>query len=455
MVLPGGGGGGLGPGPVIVTPDPGLLEADPGVMTAAASTFNSAAHQVYSVATATADAAGKLAAGWTGKGVQGFKAASSDTNWYSSSAADGLIGASLALSALARSITAAQALARTAMTLAEQTTQGSAALDTAYANSQARAVSALPSTATSAQVAQAMAPTAGQVSDADMLSLDATRAVTMMNEANTQARTAWRAAASAFDAVTAQSPSVQLAALGVRVKNMSSSMDSAAVDAILLMTAGAAYGAIPAGAYDEDDEVSPAILAEEQADPALAADIEDDAKLTVDGVPMDAAVAADIEGGGTVGWTDAEIAALTATTDDPVAADLITRLAGTTDDPDRLARMIDPALGSDPAQGGSFSQSEYQTAMRIELERGVVLTRATEQSGVDWVDENGTTYDAVGNFPSRFFDQQWPNLQRRIMDHMIYSEYVPVDVSQFTAEQIAQVQRFIGPLGPQVFLVGN
>jgi uncharacterized protein YukE len=98
MILPGGGGGGLGPGPVIVTPDPGLLEADPGVMTAAASTFGSAAHQLNSVATATSDAAGKLAAGWTGKGVQGFKYASSDTNWYSSSAADGLIGASMALS---------------------------------------------------------------------------------------------------------------------------------------------------------------------------------------------------------------------------------------------------------------------------------------------------------------------------------------------------------------------
>jgi uncharacterized protein YukE len=453
MVLPGGGGG-LGPGPVIVAPDPGLLEADPGVMTAAASTFGSAAHQVNSVATATSNAAGKLAAGWTGKGVQGFKDASSDTNWYSSSAADGLIGASMALSALARSITAAQALARAAMTLADQTTQASAALDSAYANSQASAIAALPRTATSAQIEQATAPTAGQLADADALSADAARAVAMMNQANTQARVAWRAAASAFDAVTAQSPSVQLAALSVRVKNVGSSMDSAAIDGILLMTAGAAYGAIPAGAYDEDDDVSPEVLAEEQANPALAADIEEESGMTVDGVRMDAAVAADIEGGGTIAWSDAEIAALTATTDDPVAADLITQLAATTDDPDKLAKLIDPALGQDPAVG-KFRPTEYQTAMRIELERGVVLTRASEQSGVDWVDENGTTYDAVGNFKSEFFDQEWPSLQRRIIGHMAYSEYVPVDVSQFTPQQVAEVQRFIEPLGPRVFLVGS
>jgi uncharacterized protein YukE len=454
MLLPEGGGGGLGPGPVIVTPDPGLLEADPGVMTAAASTFGSAAHQLNSVATATSNAAGKLAAGWAGKGVQGFKDASSDTNWYSSSAADGLIGASLALSALARSITAAQALARTAMALADQTTQGSAALDSAYANSQASAVAALSASATSAQVERAMAPTAGQLADADVLSTDATRAAAMMNEANTQARVAWRAAASAFDAVTAQSPSVQLAALGVRVKNVGASMDSAAIDGILLMTAGAAYGAIPAGAYDEDDDVSPEILAQEQANPALAADIEEESGMTVDGVRMDAAIAADVEGGGAVAWSDAEIAALTATTDDPVAADLITQLAATTDDPDKLAKLIDPALGEDPTTG-KFRPNEYQTAMRIELDRGVVLTRATGQSGVDWVDEDGTTYDAVGPVPERFFEQQWENLQERITGHINKSYFVPVDVAGLTPGQVATVQRFIAPLGPRVFLVGG
>jgi hypothetical protein len=77
------------------------------------------------------------------------------------------------------------------------------------------------------------------------------------------------------------------------------------------------------------------------------------------------------------------------------------------------------------------------------------------QSGVDWTDLEGHTYDAVGNFPSKYFDRQWPNLQERIINHMAYSDYVPVDVSQFTPAQIAQVEHFIEPLGPQVFLVGR
>jgi hypothetical protein len=454
-MLPGGGGG-LGPGPVLVTPDPELLAADPGAMTAASSTFGSAAHQVYSVATATSDAAGKLAAGWTGMGVQGFKAATSNTNWYSSSAADGLMGASLALAALARSIAAAQVLARAAMALADQTTQASAALDSAYASSQASATAALPATATAAQAERAMAPTAGQLADAEALSGDAARAVAMMNQANEQARLAWRAAASGFDAVTAQAPSVQLAALGIRVKNLGASMDSAAIDGILLMTSGVAYGAvIGGGGDDEGEDLSPGMLAAaEAADPALAADLEDEEKMVVDGVPMDGAIAADIEGNGTAAWTDAEVAALSPASGDPVTAGLISRVAATTDDPELLARLISPSLGEDPAHGGEFSESEYQTALRVELERGVVLIRS-QHPGLDWETADGTTYDGVGNFKGQYLSSQWGNFTRVIAEHAAYADYVPVDVSQFSPEQIDMVQQYIKQFGSRVFLVGQ
>jgi len=110
------------------------------------------------------------------------------------------------------------------------------------------------------------------------------------------------------------------------------------------------------------------------------------------------------------------------------------------------------SLGTDPATG-AFRQSEYETALRIEEARGVTLTRSADPS-IDWVDQYGNTYDAVGNFSSKYFDQQWPNLQARILDHMDKADFVPVDVSGFTPEQIAQVQQFIEPLGPSVFIVG-
>jgi len=109
-------------------------------------------------------------------------------------------------------------------------------------------------------------------------------------------------------------------------------------------------------------------------------------------------------------------------------------------------------LGVDPATG-AFRPGEYQTALRIQRERGVVLSRSSDP-GVDWVDADGNTYDAVGNFSAKHFDQQWPNLQSRILDHMTKADYVPVDVSGFTPRQIEQVQQFIGPLGPSVFIVG-
>jgi hypothetical protein len=170
-------------------------------------------------------------------------------------------------------------------------------------------------------------PRAMTLAHADMLSADASRAVAMMNQANNEARTAWQVSASAFDAVTAQSPSMQLAALKIRVKNMGASLDSAGIEAIMLMTSGMAYGSVPGGGdEDDDDDLSPEMLSElERGTPMLAADIEDEEKMTVDGVAMDGAIAADIEGNGTAAWTDAEIAALSPATGDPVTGGLISR----------------------------------------------------------------------------------------------------------------------------------
>jgi hypothetical protein len=73
----------------------------------------------------------------------------------------------------------------------------------------------------------------------------------------------------------------------------------------------------------------------------------------------------------------------------------------------------------------------------------------------DWIGSDGKTYDAVGNFPAKYFDQQWEQLQRRIDQHLNKADYVPVDVSQFTPAQVARVREFVEPLGQRVFIVGG
>ncbi|MBF8185536.1 PrsW family intramembrane metalloprotease [Nonomuraea sp. K274] len=110
-------------------------------------------------------------------------------------------------------------------------------------------------------------------------------------------------------------------------------------------------------------------------------------------------------------------------------------------------------LGQDPATG-TFRQSEMETAQRVEQQLGITLTRS-KHVGADWVDRKGATYDAVGNFPGQYFDQQWPRLQQAIKEHLQKVDYVPVDVSKFAPEQVAKVREFIQKLGPRVFLVGE
>ncbi|MEH1163921.1 WXG100 family type VII secretion target [Micromonospora sp. CPCC 205539] len=113
-------------------------------------------------------------------------------------------------------------------------------------------------------------------------------------------------------------------------------------------------------------------------------------------------------------------------------------------------------LGMDPATG-RFRPGEAETAVRLEQERGVRLSRAPGDSSADWVDDAGRTYDAVGNFPRQFFDRQWPQLQYQIERHLDKADLVPVDVSRFSPEQVARIEQFITDrnLGPRVFIVGK
>jgi hypothetical protein len=113
-------------------------------------------------------------------------------------------------------------------------------------------------------------------------------------------------------------------------------------------------------------------------------------------------------------------------------------------------------LGMDPATG-KFRPTEAETAVRIEQERGVTLTRAPADSRADWIDEAGRSYDAVGNFPPQFFDQQWPQFSFQMERHLEKADFVPVDVARFNPDQIARIERFITErgLGPRVFILGR
>jgi uncharacterized protein YukE len=113
-------------------------------------------------------------------------------------------------------------------------------------------------------------------------------------------------------------------------------------------------------------------------------------------------------------------------------------------------------LGMDPATK-RFRPGEAKTAVRIETERGVTLTRAPDGHSADWIDDAGKSYDAVGNFPPQFFDRQWPRLSEQIVLHLNKADYVPVDASTFTPEQLARIDQFIVEKGlaPRVFVVGR
>ena len=121
----------------------------------------------------------------------------------------------------------------------------------------------------------------------------------------------------------------------------------------------------------------------------------------------------------------------------------------------RSGSWVDTAIGG----VARFRPGEAQTAVRIEQALGITLRRAPKGSSYDWLDDAGHTYDAVGNFPSQFFDKQWQRgrFQDQIIRHIGKADFVPIDVSQFTPAQVNQIEAFVkdNHLAPAVFLVGN
>ncbi|MCX3063059.1 RICIN domain-containing protein [Streptomyces beihaiensis] len=121
------------------------------------------------------------------------------------------------------------------------------------------------------------------------------------------------------------------------------------------------------------------------------------------------------------------------------------------------------SLGVDPAKGMKFNSGEMQSAIRVETERGVTLER--DPSGdLEWYDQKGRGYDAVGNSPSKYL--KVPQLMNAIKGHLLKTEksgrfvsFVPVDVFTYTAEQISEIKTAVKGL-PQadqarIFYVGD
>ena len=110
----------------------------------------------------------------------------------------------------------------------------------------------------------------------------------------------------------------------------------------------------------------------------------------------------------------------------------------------------------DPATG-RYRPNESVTAVRIEVELGVRLTRAAPGCRADWIDRGGRSYDAVGPFAAHRFERQWARFSQQIVLHLKKADLVPVDVSQFTADQVAKVEKFVTEQGlaPRVFILGR
>jgi RHS repeat-associated protein len=113
----------------------------------------------------------------------------------------------------------------------------------------------------------------------------------------------------------------------------------------------------------------------------------------------------------------------------------------------------DQSLGCDPAHGGAFNPDEYQTALRVQQERGVWLTRSSDPA-LEWEDLAGNTYDAMGPIPQQYFDQELSNIEAQLATHLDKATYIPFDVTGLTPVQISVVQQLIAGYGPGVFIVG-
>lgn len=207
--------GALGPGLVTVTRDPSLVGLDTGAMQAAAAAYASAAQKLAGVSgqigSATSSVVGTPA--WIGVGGIGFSMSADQASGAATAAAGALGPVSTALKLLANELDVAVAQAAQAEALAAQVNTATAQLNSSYDQRVGQLLATQPGGPIlgTLGIGGGTGPDPAEAAAAAQLNDQAGQAQRMMDRANLQARTAWQAAAGAFDAATSQAPSVRAA----------------------------------------------------------------------------------------------------------------------------------------------------------------------------------------------------------------------------------------------------
>jgi hypothetical protein len=124
----------------------------------------------------------------------------------------------------------------------------------------------------------------------------------------------------------------------------------------------------------------------------------------------------------------------------------------------KLVRLLHKReLGLDPAQGAndpakadnSFRPNEAETASKVEAAIHKRLSRS--QSGGDWQDPAGKTYDAVGPVKPKYFNLD--SFKNQIEGHLtrkVGIDKVVIDVSGLTEQQVLDVENYVRSLDPSL-----
>jgi WXG100 family type VII secretion target len=121
------------------------------------------------------------------------------------------------------------------------------------------------------------------------------------------------------------------------------------------------------------------------------------------------------------------------------------------------------ALGMDPKNGGTpeWKDHEAKAAVRAERHDGVTLHRF-KNGDLDWYDDQGRKYDALGTgMEAKFFDKQWNSgrFKEQIFIHVDKADRVPIDIELLEPDQVAKISKFLEEnkdrVAGKVFFVGD